>query len=95
MQRPAITLARTVGASAAQADTFFDYVRVRSAESLYENVPREESRTDWVNELQARLTGYRVAYDYGDQIYATPMREGLSPYPQVRVSVDLVGTVFR
>lgn len=54
MKRLAITLACTVGAFAAQADTFFDNARVRSAEPQYENVtvPREECRAEWVTEPQ-------------------------------------------
>jgi uncharacterized protein YcfJ len=174
LKRLAITLACTVGAFAAQADTFFDNARVRSAEPQYENVtvPREECRTEWVtdprrvnsggpnyggvvlgalvggvvgnqvargqgreaatalgavvgafagdriagrdnryeqvqeaphqvtlcqavNDVQARLTGYRVAYDYRDQTYTTLMRESPGPYLQVRVSVDPVGPVLR
>ena len=175
MKRLAITLACTVGAFAAQADTFFDNARVRSAEPQYENVtvPREECRAEWVtepqrfnnsgpnyggavlgalaggvvgnqvarghggreaatalgalvgalagdriagrdnryeqaqdaprqvtrcqavNDVQARLTGYSVAYDYRGQTYTTLMRENPGPYLQVRVSVDPVGPVFR
>lgn len=176
MKRLAIALACTVGAFAAQADTFFDNARVRSAEPQYENVtvPREECRTDWVtppprvnnegphyggvalgalaggvvgnqigrgsggreaatalgalvgaiagdriasnnnnryaqvqeaprqvnrcqvvNDVQARLTGYSVAYDYRGQTYTTLMRENPGPYLQVRVSVDPVGPALR
>ncbi len=175
MKRLAITLVCTAGAFAAQADTFFDNARVRSAEPQYENVtvPREECRTEWVtqpqrfsgggpnyggvvlgalaggvvgnqvarghggreaatalgavvgafagdriagrdnryeqvqeaprqvtrcqavNDVQGRLTGYRVAYDYRGQTYTTLMRENPGPYLQVRVSVDPVGADWR
>ena len=174
MKRLAISLLCTVGAFAAQADTFFDYARVRSAEPQYENitVPREECRLEWdsqpqrnnygnnyggvvlgalaggvvgnqvargngsreaatalgalvgaiagnsiagrnnryepapeaprqvnrchaVNDVQARLTGYNVAYDYRGQTYTTLMRENPGPNLQVRVSVEPVGTVLR
>lgn len=176
MKRLAITLVCTAGAFAAQADTFFDNARVRSAEPQYENVsvPREECRNEWVNQphraysngpnyggvvlgalaggvvgnqvtrgqggreaatalgalvgalagdriagnnnnryeqvqdaprqvtrcqavndVQARLTGYRVAYDYRGQTYTTLMRENPGPYLQVRVSVDPVGPDLR
>ena len=177
MKRLAITLLCTVGAFAAQADTFFDNARVRSAEPQYENVsvPREECRNEWVNQpqraynsgpnyggvvlgalaggvvgnqvarghggreaatalgalvgalagdriagnnynnryeqvqdaprqvtrcqavndVQARLTGYNVAYDYRGQTYTTLMRENPGPYLQVRVSVDPVGPASR
>lgn len=57
MQRLAITFARTVGAFAAQVDTFFDDARVRSAEPLVENVPREECRTKWVTDPQRVNSG--------------------------------------
>ena len=173
MKRLAIALACIVGAFVAQADTFFDNARVRSAEPQYENisVPREECRNEWVNEpvqtnnggpnyggavlgalvggvvgnqvakgngrrdasaalgavvgaiagdriasknnnnryepqqmnqrqvtrcqavneVQARLTGYRVAYDYRGQTYTTMMRDNPGSQLQVRVSVDPVG----
>ena len=180
MKRLAITLACAAGAFAAQADTFFDNARVRSAEPQYENVsvPREECRLEWmtppprfsgggsnygspnygglalgalaggvvgnqitrgqggreaatalgalvgaiagdriggrdnryeqvqeaprqvtrcqaVNDVQARLTGYRVAYDYHGQTYTTLMRENPGPYLHVRVSVDPVGPALQ
>ncbi len=174
MKRLAISLLCTAGAFAAQADTFFDYARVRSAEPQYENitVPREECRLEWdsqpqrnnygnnyggvvlgalaggvvgnqvargngsreaatalgalvgaiagnsiagrnnryepapeaprqvnrchaVNDVQARLTGYNVAYDYRGQTYTTLMRENPGTNLQVRVSVEPVGTVLR
>ena len=174
MKRLAISLLCTAGAFAAQADTFFDYARVRSAEPQYENitVPREECRLEWdsqpqrnnygnnyggvvlgalaggvvgnqvargnggreaatalgalvgaiagnsiagrnnryepapeaprqvnrchaVNDVQARLTGYNVAYDYRGQTYTTLMRENPGPNLQLRVSVEPVGTVLR
>lgn len=176
MKRLAITLLCSVGAFAAQADTFFDNARVRSAEPQYENitVPREECRNEWVNqpqpvynnrpnyggavmgalvggvvgnqvgrghggreastalgavvgalagnsiannnngryepvqeaprqvtrcqavnEVQSRLTGYNVAYDYRGQTYTTLMRDNPGPFLQVRVSVDPVGPALR
>ena len=174
MKRLAISLLCTAGTFAAQADTFIDYARVRSAEPQYENitVPREECRLEWdsqpqrnnygnnyggvvlgalaggvvgnqvargdggraaatalgalvgaiagnsiagrnnryepapeaprqvnrchaVNDVQARLTGYNVAYDYRGQTYTTLMRENPGTNLQVRVSVEPVGTVLR
>ena len=169
MKRLAIALACTVGAFAAQANTFFDTARVRSVDPQYENinVPREECRTEWVSEtrtvssgrtnyngavlgalvggvlgnqvgkghgrdaatvvgavvggfagdniagnnrqeqvqlapqqvqrchtvteVQSRITGYRVAYDYRGQTYTTVMRDNPGAQLQVRVSVDPVG----
>lgn len=43
---------------AAQAQTFTDHARVRSAEPQYENisVPRDECSRHWVNEEQAHVT---------------------------------------
>lgn len=188
MKRLVISLICTAGAFAAQAETFYDNARVRSAEPQYENVsvPREECRTGWVtppqryssdghnygnnnygspnyggvvlgalaggvvgnqvtrgqggreaatalgalvgaiagdrianrdhrdnryepvqesprqvtrcqavNEVQARLTGYRVAYSYRGQTYTTLMRENPGQYVQVRVSVDPVGPGYQ
>ncbi|MEO7106537.1 MAG: glycine zipper 2TM domain-containing protein [Rhodoferax sp.] len=175
MKRLAIALVCTVGAFAAQANTYFDNARVRSAEPQYENVtvPRDECRNEWVtetqrvdnrgpnyggvvlgalaggvvgnqvargnggreaatalgalvgamagdriagrnnryeqeqevprqvtrcqavNEVQTRLTGYRVAYDYHGQTYTTMMREAPGPQLQVRVTVDPVGPDLR
>ena len=176
MKRLAITLVCAAGAFTAQANTFFDNARVRSAEPQYENVavPREECRNEWVNQpqrgysnspnyggvvlgalaggvvgnqvtrgqggreaatalgalvgafagdriagnnnyryeqaqesqrqvtrcqvvndVQAHLTGYNVAYDYRGQTYTTSMRENPGPYLQVRVSVDPVGPAQR
>lgn len=50
-----------------------------------------EIRKCWtVNEVQPRITGYRVNYDYRSQHYATVLRENPGPTLQVRVSVDPV-----
>ena len=40
-----------------------------------------------VNEVQQRITGYRVAYDYRGQVYTTFMREQPGSTLPVRVSV--------
>jgi uncharacterized protein YcfJ len=56
----------------------------------YEQVPREVTTCQTVNEVQARLTGYRVGYDYRGQRYTTFMREQPGPELQVRVSVEPV-----
>lgn len=171
MKRLAIALVCTAGAALAQAQTFVDTARVRSAEPQYENVtvPRQVCRNEWVtepqrmtrrepnyggavigavaggvlgnqigrgsgrgvatvmgvvvgavageriargndydrheqrqpearqvtncqtvNDVQARLTGYRVDYEYHGQMYSTVMRENPGPRLQVRVSVDPV-----
>ena len=56
----------------------------------YEVVPREVTSCRTVNEVQARLTGYRVMYDWHGQQYTTFMRDNPGPNLQVRVSVDPV-----
>ncbi|MGE3346844.1 MAG: glycine zipper 2TM domain-containing protein [Ramlibacter sp.] len=59
----------------------------------YEDVPpaaHQVTRCETVNEVQSRLTGYRVSYDYRGQTYSTVMQENPGPNLQVRVSVDPV-----
>jgi uncharacterized protein YcfJ len=56
----------------------------------YEVVPREVTSCRTVNEVQPRLTGYRVHYDWHGQQYSTFMRDNPGPNLQVRVSVDPV-----
>ena len=56
----------------------------------YEVAQREVTSCRTVSEVQARLTGYRVTYDYRGQQYSTFMRENPGPSLQVRVSVDPV-----
>lgn len=57
--------------------------------------PRQVTRCQAVNDVQARLSGYSVAYDYRGQTYTTLMRDNPGPNLQVRVSVEPVGTVLR
>ena len=52
--------------------------------------PREVRRCQTVNDVQARLTGYRVAYDYRGQTYSTFMTESPGQFLPVRVSVEPV-----
>ena len=56
----------------------------------YEEVPRQVTSCRTVNDVQTRITGYRVGYDYRGQHYTTMMREDPGPSLQVRVSVDPV-----
>lgn len=51
---------------------------------------REVKRCWTVNDVQSRITGYRVNYDYHGQHYATVLRDNPGPTLQVRVSVDPV-----
>ncbi|MCW5648584.1 MAG: glycine zipper 2TM domain-containing protein [Ramlibacter sp.] len=53
-------------------------------------VQRQVTRCETVNEVQPRLTGYRVAYDYRGQTYTTVMDHDPGRNLQVRVSVDPV-----
>lgn len=56
----------------------------------YVNEQRQVQQCHTVNEVQQRITGYRVAYDYRGQTYSTFMREQPGRDLQVRVSVDPV-----
>ena len=57
----------------------------------YEVVQREVQTCRTVNEVQTRIAGYRVGYDYRGQHYMTMMRDKPGADLQVRVSVDPVG----
>ena len=54
----------------AQAETYTDNARVRSAEPQYENVsvPRNECSTHWVNERESRVSNERQERQYGGAI---------------------------
>lgn len=56
-----------------------------------EPVPREVTSCRDVDEVQSRLVGYQVTYDYQGQSYTALMRENPGRFVPVRVSVDLVG----
>lgn len=64
--------------------------RIARGNEPYQVVPREVTSCRTVNETQARLTGYRVDYDYRGQHYTTFMRDNPGPSLQVRVSVEPV-----
>ena len=51
---------------------------------------REVRQCRQVAEVQNRLTGYRVNYEYRGQQYSTVMRDNPGPTLQVRVSVEPV-----
>ena len=57
----------------------------------YEQVPREVTTCRAVSDVQTRIVGYRVDYEYRGQHFTTVMRENPGPFVKVRVSVDLVG----
>lgn len=54
-------------------------------------VAREVTMCRDVEDVQQRLVGYRVTYDYHGQQYTTTMRDNPGRFVPVRVSVDLVG----
>jgi uncharacterized protein YcfJ len=56
----------------------------------YQVVPREVTSCRTVNDIQPRLTGYRVTYDWRGQEYTTFMRDNPGRNLQVRVSVEPV-----
>ena len=68
-----------------------DRFQNRDRVDQYEQVPREVTSCRTVNDVQQRLTGYQVAYEYRGQQFTTLMRENPGPNLQVRVSVDPVG----
>jgi uncharacterized protein YcfJ len=57
----------------------------------YEEVPREVTSCRTVSDVQTRVAGYRVNYEYRGQQFTTLMRENPGPSLQVRVSVEPVG----
>jgi len=57
----------------------------------YEEVPREVTTCHTVNDVQTRIVGYQVNYEYRGQHFSTLMHENPGPYLQVRVTVDPVG----
>ena len=67
-----------------------DRMANRDRPEQYEQVPREVTTCRTVNEVQNRIVGYQVNYEYHGQHYATLMHENPGPNLQVRVSVDPV-----
>ena len=67
-----------------------DNVANRDRWDEYEEVPREVTTCHAVNDVQTRIAGYRVSYEYRGQQFSTLMRENPGPYVQVRVSVEPV-----
>ncbi|HET9644625.1 MAG TPA: glycine zipper 2TM domain-containing protein [Burkholderiaceae bacterium] len=65
-----------------------DNIANRDHGDRYEQVPREVTSCRTVQDMQQRLTGYRVNYEYRGQMYSTFMHEQPGPTLRVRVSVD-------
>ena len=59
-------------------------------DAQYQEVPREVTSCRTVNDVQTRINGYRVGYDYRGHAYSTVLRDNPGPALQVRVSVDPV-----
>ncbi len=53
--------------------------------------PREVTTCRDVEDVQSRLVGYQVTYNYHGQSFTTLMQENPGRFVPVRVSVDLVG----
>jgi uncharacterized protein YcfJ len=68
-----------------------DHLANRDRWEQYEQAPREVTTCRTVNEVQTRIVGYRVNYEYRGQHFHTLMHENPGPFLQVRVSVDPVG----
>ncbi|UUZ69657.1 glycine zipper 2TM domain-containing protein [Polaromonas sp. P2-4] len=68
-----------------------DHIANRDRLEQYEEVPREVTTCRTVSDVQTRIAGYRVNYEYRGQQFTTLMHENPGPSLQVRVSVDPVG----
>jgi uncharacterized protein YcfJ len=67
-----------------------DRVANRDRWEQYEDVPREVTTCRTVNEVQTRIVGYQVHYEYRGQHFTTLLRENPGSNLRVRVSVDPV-----
>ncbi|MDD2878879.1 MAG: glycine zipper 2TM domain-containing protein [Rhodoferax sp.] len=62
--------------------------RAQYDDRQYETAQREVKRCRTVYDVQTRITGYRVTYDYRGQSYTTVMRNNPGNSLPVRVTVD-------
>ena len=60
-------------------------------EQPYEPTAREVTACRTVSEMQSRVVGYRVDYEYRGQRFSTLMQDEPGAFVPVRVSVDPVG----
>ena len=60
-------------------------------QETYEEVPRQVTSCRTVSDVQTRIAGYRVDYEYRGQHYSTMLPENPGRNLQVRVSVEPVG----
>ena len=68
-----------------------DKLANRERREPYEQAQREVTTCRSVSDVQTRVVGYQVNYEYRGQHFTTVMRENPGPFVKVRVSVDLVG----
>ncbi|MBC7378391.1 MAG: glycine zipper 2TM domain-containing protein [Burkholderiaceae bacterium] len=69
-----------------------DRVQNRDRVDQYQQVPREVTSCQTVNDVQQRLTGYQVSYEYRGQQFSALLPHNPGSNLQVRVSVDPVVT---
>jgi len=67
-----------------------NHVGSQNRPEQYETVQRQVNQCQTVNEVQQRINGYRVSYDYHGQTYATVMPNDPGRQVEVRVSVEPV-----
>jgi len=67
-----------------------DQMANRQRGDRYEQVQRQVQSCQNINEVQQRLTGYRVAYEYRGQQFSAVLPQDPGPTLQVRVSVEPV-----
>jgi len=60
-------------------------------EQPYEQVTREVTSCRTVSDVQSRIVGYRVDYEYRGQRFSTLMQDQPGSYVPVRVTVEPVG----
>lgn len=65
-----------------------DHVSNRGRNDRYEPAPRQVQTCQTVTDIQQRLTGYQVTYDYRGQQYTALMPQNPGRNLQVRVSVE-------
>ncbi len=65
-----------------------DRVANRGRGERYEQFPRQVQTCQTVNDMQQRLTGYQVTYDYRGQQFVALLPQDPGPQLQVRVSVE-------
>lgn len=67
-----------------------DRIANRDRVDQYQTVPREVTTCQTVNDVQQRLTGYQVSYEYRGQQFTALLPQNPGANLQVRVSVDPV-----